>query len=312
MLLAIRGRSEKSKLERFIEKVIGERVPRSGIKIADAWETYKAKPDISKRTPRTLYEKELVWKSFVEWLKSNRPDMEWLRDISRESASVYMDTIRARVGSKSYANIRTSLRSVVQLLRIDGELQENVFDVVPSAAVSMTSWRHFAEDEYTRILEAADGEWRLACMVGYYTGLRFADVALLERKQIDLETWVITLIPRKMARYSNVVRIPIHPKLLDALRPVCGVDGYIMPELAKGYEARSKDVTRHFAKILTAAKVKDNVSFHSFRHTFNTNMQAMGVEVKTRQKLTGHSTPEMNQVYSHDIDVLRAAIDKLK
>ena len=297
-----------SNIKRFVEKGT---VPRSGIKIADAWQTYRSKPDIGKRTPRTLYEKECTWNAFVSWLSANRPDAEWMRDISREAAASYMESVRTRVGSKSYANIRTGLRSIIQLLRIDGELSENVFDVVPSAAVSMTSWRHFTGVEYKRILKAAKGEWHLACMVGYYTGLRFADVALLERKQIDLETGVITLVPRKMARYSNALRIPIHPTLLKALRPVCRKKGFIMPELANGYDARSKDVTRHFAKILKAAKVKDNVSFHSFRHTFNTNMQAMGVEVKTRQKLTGHSTPEMNQVYSHDIEILRKAIEKL-
>ena len=85
-----------------------------------------------------------------------------------------------------------------------------------------------------------------------------------------------------------------------------------MPGLAKGQDLRSPEVTRHFADILREAKVKGNVSFHSFRHTFNTRMEAAGVDIGTRQKLTGHSTEEMNLVYSHDIETLRAAIGKLK
>ena len=51
------------------------------------------------------------------------------------------------------------------------------------------------------------------------------------------------------------------------------------------------------------------LSFHSFRHGFNSAMANAGIAQEIRQKLTGHATAEMNAVYTHhELDPLRAAV----
>jgi integrase len=52
-----------------------------------------------------------------------------------------------------------------------------------------------------------------------------------------------------------------------------------------------------------------SLSFHSLRHSFNSAMANAGVSVEIRQKLTGHSSAEMNAQYTHhELEPLRAAV----
>jgi integrase len=52
-----------------------------------------------------------------------------------------------------------------------------------------------------------------------------------------------------------------------------------------------------------------SLSFHSLRHSFNSAMANAGVSQEIRQALTGHSSAEMNKLYTHhELEPLRAAI----
>ena len=53
-----------------------------------------------------------------------------------------------------------------------------------------------------------------------------------------------------------------------------------------------------------------HLSCHSFRHGFNSAMATGGVSQEIRQKLTGHSSPEMNKNYTHhELAPLRGAVN---
>ena len=51
------------------------------------------------------------------------------------------------------------------------------------------------------------------------------------------------------------------------------------------------------------------LSFHSFRHGFNSAMANQGIAQEIRQLLTGHASAEMNKNYTHhELEPLRAAV----
>jgi integrase len=65
--------------------------------------------------------------------------------------------------------------------------------------------------------------------------------------------------------------------------------------------------------VLRAAKGKGRTTFafgfHSLRHSFNSELANGGVSSELRQELIGHSSAEINEVYTHrELDRLRAAI----
>jgi integrase len=54
------------------------------------------------------------------------------------------------------------------------------------------------------------------------------------------------------------------------------------------------------------------LSFHSLRHSFNSVLVNAGVPQELRMKLTGHSSADMNAIYSHhELSTIRAALDHL-
>jgi integrase len=54
---------------------------------------------------------------------------------------------------------------------------------------------------------------------------------------------------------------------------------------------------------------QSSLSFHSLRHSFNAALANAGVGAEMRQELTGHSSLEMNRIYTHpDIEVKRKAV----
>ncbi len=57
---------------------------------------------------------------------------------------------------------------------------------------------------------------------------------------------------------------------------------------------------------------QSSLSFHSLRHSFNSALANAGVDQEIRQKLTGHASAAMNEVYTHrELEPLRAAIAAL-
>jgi integrase len=59
----------------------------------------------------------------------------------------------------------------------------------------------------------------------------------------------------------------------------------------------------------SGGRTLSSLSFHSLRHSFNSAMANAGVAQEIRQKLTGHSSAEMNKRYTHhELEPLRAAI----
>lgn len=210
-------------------------------------------------------------------------------------------------------NVRTSLNSIFMALRYEANLKESPFATVPSRSDDSKSYRPFTAKECAKIVENAEGEWKLVCLVAMYTGARFADIAHLSKPQVDWDLRLLHILPRKLARFGDKDIIPIHPKLEGPLRDVCAnAAGLLMPGLAAGQESSDKDVTGYFSELLKSLEISGKVGFHSFRHTFNTNLENAGVDVGTRQKLTGHSTVEMNLRYSQDIESMRRAIETLK
>jgi integrase len=194
----------------------------------------------------------------------------------------------------------------------------------------------FTLAEVAALMKAATSpEWSGLILTAAFTGLRLGDAARLSWESVDLETKKITVVPAKTKKKKTVVHIPIQPDLLAYLEAAPIHDDSpsapVFPTLAKVSVNASKGLSATFAEIMKAAKVdrgkasrtveegKAGVGrviyergFHSLRHTFTTWLRDAGVSEEDRMALTGHSTRESHQIYSHASEKAgRDAIDKL-
>jgi integrase len=194
--------------------------------------------------------------------------------------------------------------------------------------------RPFTHDEVAALIAAAPSEeWRGLVLVASFTGLRLGDAARLSWESVDLEKKMIVLIPSKTKRKKREVRIPIQDDLLAYLEAAPVHDDSptapVFPKLAKTPVNTKSGLSASFVGIMFAAEVdrgkpsreaegkgKGRVTyergFHSLRHTFTSWLRNAGVSEEDRMALTGHSTRESHQIYSHaDEKASQAAIAKL-
>jgi len=231
----------------------------------------------------------------------------------------------------------------------EGYLESNPAKAVatlPSACDEESGKSCFTDDQLTALLAAApDTDWRGAMLLAYTTGARFTDVTNMRwtnvnltaqpirvssvhlgKKPVILKPKAISFRPRKTARTGKLVVVPLHSQLEEHLMGIAGNDdaeGFLFPSLAGRPTGGARGLSPAFAAIMQKAGIKqasaqprkgvgrtvNALTFHSFRHTNNSAMANAGVSQETRQAAVGHSSPAMNEIYTHrKMEALRAAV----
>jgi integrase len=164
------------------------------------------------------------------------------------------------------------------------------------------------------------------------------DLGRLTWSALDLKAKTITFWQKKTEGKSAQAKVipPIHPDLESRLiaGPISdGPNAPVFPELFKN--SRSS-LSKAFIRIMKDAGIKAGLgrarpdakgqsaskgrsfslrSFHSLRHSFNSALANAGVPSALRRKLTGHTSEEMNALYTrHELQTIRqevAAIPRL-
>jgi len=212
--------------------------------------------------------------------------------------------------------------------RRQGLIQSNPAEALESLPHRAESKEVFTSDQLADLLAAAPSEdWRGAILFACFTGARLQDVANMLWTSIDLSSKSVRFTPRKTARSGKGIVIPLHEDLVAHLLNIAGKDdpnSPLFPSLAGRKTGGAHGLSKTFAGIMEKAGIKadtarprngkgravSKLSFHSFRHGFNTAMANQGIAQEIRQKLTGHASPEMNNNYTHhELEPLRAAVN---
>lgn len=241
------------------------------------------------------------------------------------------DVLAHRDGLMTASKGPKTVNLAVKIVRsgFNAARRQGLIPVNPAEAVEMLPHQPFAKgtfspEQVADIFEAAPSEdWRGAILFAYYTGARLQDVAGLRWASVDLGKGVATFTAKKT---GQDILVPLHQQLiawLTAAKADASGD-YVFQSLTGRTSGGAHGLSRRFADIMTAAGIKAEtarpknggkgraislLSFHSFRHTFNSAMANKGVAQEVRQKLTGHASAEMNKHYTHhEIEALRAAV----
>lgn len=192
------------------------------------------------------------------------------------------------------------------------------------AACSPSSWAE--GDKIAPRLE----DWRTVIIVGAFTGLRLGDACNLRWRDVDFSTKTLHVRPEKTRRQARDIVIPLHPFLEARLSELTGRDdqnAHLSPSLAGQKIGGRSGLSRQFQRIMEAAGI-ENVTlaggkegtgrrlsaygFHSLRHSYVSALANAGVAQDLRMALAGHSTADVNEIYTHrGLESLRGAVSKL-
>jgi integrase/recombinase XerD len=172
-------------------------------------------------------------------------------------------------------------------------------------------------EEVSRLLEAVRNQRdRTAMEVAYATGLRLGEVLRLKVADIDSGRMILRVDQGKGKKDRNVM---LGPALLETLR------GYwkrykpkvlLFPGQDPTRPVNPTMIQRAFVQAKREARIQKQVSFHSLRHSFATQLLESGVNVRTIQSLLGHRSLGTTQRYTHVagdyLKLTRSPLDSLR
>ena len=279
-------------------------------------------------SPRTILKYDRAVSGFVESLGS-RADSK-LEAISTADFHRFRESLLAEGRTPQTADGLVRKVLGVPFLRAFkvGLLPHNPLAALKPLKPKAASKGVFSSEDIARLLRVADMEWRGVILFGFYTGARLQDIVSLRRENVNLERKIISFVQRKT---DQAVIIPVHPELEDYMTlqlPASeSCDVRIFPTLSTKTGSGRSGLSMTFKNIMKAAGISAGVarkkagskgrdlsalSFHSLRHSFNSELANAGVASEIRQKLTGHASESMNRHYTHlELHTLQKAIQAL-
>ncbi len=322
LLIRLDSMPQKDRDQRRID--FGNRLLRlqaETLPFAEAWSKWMAMPNKSRHgnpSANTLTGYAAIWKRLEKWATAAK--LVNLHEMTRKHGEDYMAHLMAsKITARTYGAHLKFLRSMFKTLRLQAGIIENPFAELTIPELQTQSREAFTPEELKTICEKATGDWRYLVGIGIYTGLRLTDAVHLKWGDVSDR---IRVVPQKTKRRKKAVEIMLHPALaalLDELRRERGGNpsGHLFPALVKEYakaraypSAAFVDFLRDVCGIQTTATESDGPrrrmasakGFHSLRHSFVSMCAMAGVPQATTQKLVGHSSPAMTQIYSHTSD----------
>lgn len=250
-------------------------------------------------------------------------------DVIKANTKVGRDTL----GDKTINRYLSGISSFYKWLRSNDYVQNNPVDgklIDKRKLVVKKPRRAFTQEELQAVIDKGwfnrprDAIWWVS-LLNLYTGARRAEIAQLQTADVKtFENRLCLLITNesddddaeheKHIKNTNSRRIvPVHPQLLDfgfakfATRKTR--NGQVFPELKPdSREAWGVEVSVPFNKFLKTSGLKEiatrkgTLTYHSFRHTFITEMRRM-YRSEEVDLLTGH-VKTMGDGYNHTDDLI--------
>ena len=330
--LAMRGRLNPSRARALIAEIVeissGEKLSEFTVKgWVDEWLR-------EKRTSGALATAAAYSTATKLFLASlGEKSSNHLDSITATDIRVFRDSIRAKGRTAKTANIKLK---IIRSCFADAVRAHAVTSNPATAVKSLpeddsTKREPFTLDEAVKLLASApSSDWRGLMLVALFTGIRLGDAARLKAGNIDLKKGVVTLVPGKTKAKGRKLEIPLHDEVLAFFEehPLPAFAAApVFPSLASRKVGGKQGLSIEFGVIMDTAKVprmrsrstEDGAarmmsqrSFHSFRHTTTSLMANAGVAPEMRMSITGHSTNEAHQGYTHlELAPMREAVDRM-
>jgi integrase len=330
---------DKRLTEDFFYSLIGKEVQRATLRdCADKFLSGKRS-----KQPGTFVRYNRVLDSFCEYLHAG-DTAPLIADVNGETIQSFLNEVRSRTTASTANFYYDVLRAFFNHAVDNGKLSDNPTAKIESFKPSMEEAEHqrrgFDAPEIKLAYQAAPNAfWRFAIVCGLYTGLRLGNVATLRWSNFQNQT--LTVIDIKDHKELTIpVCSPFLQNMLAELRRRAGKvkpEAYIFDDYATRYlpaskhgENNSASLSLEFHSILVKAGLLEEyqrtnqgngrscrrtvspLSFHSLRHTFVSTLTASGAPQMVARELAGHSSDQVNELYTHTPpELLRKSLKRL-
>jgi site-specific recombinase XerD len=175
-----------------------------------------------------------------------------------------------------------------------------VVEKVPFAKVRKPLPTVLSVDEVRRMLAAVPPlKQRVVLSLIYATGARLAEAVQLRVADIDGERMKVHI---RHGKGGKPRMVPMSNALRELLRDYWRVErprDYLFPGKRPGHYLCKSTVQKECCLARLRAKIDKQASAHALRHSYATHLLELGVDLRTIQKLLGHSSLSTTAIYTH-------------
>ena len=180
-------------------------------------------------------------------------------------------------------------------------IEKNPFSGVKQIKVPSERPTYLTKEDFHRLLRLIPLAWfRDLVTFAVCTMMRSGEITSLTWDSVDLRRRIIMVENKKDFRLKTTRPrgVPMNDWVFKFLASRERKTGLVFT-FPDGRRLRVGYVGHKFKRIVRAAGLSEKIHFHSLRHTGASWLVQVGVSIYAVQKLLGHSTINVTQVYSH-------------
>ena len=232
---------------------------------------------------------------------------KYLISLKKEDIKDFLDNVEATPRTK--AHYLTVFNSFYKYLVFMDKIKNNPCDGIKAPKLEKKLPTYLTNEEIAklfniRLTKPVDYRNKAILEVMYATGARISEVINLELNQIDFEECIIRVVGK--GKKERI--IPLDDVAIDAL------DNYInnyRPFLIKnetcnyvflnknGEKISRQMIFKILKNLANKAGITKEISPHTLRHSFASNLLNNGADLRVIQELLGHENLETTEIYSH-------------
>jgi len=268
------------------------------------------------------------YRSLVEQFIRRQPPGLALRDVEgskhllpfvRDDSSVSVATLRKR-----WRHIKAFLNWNVE----QGHLDESPLDGIRPPKAEKKTPEFLTPEQLERWIRAVDADFEIkhgdghaadgqitwikdAALLAVGTGIRRRALVNLQWRDVNFDSGFLTVRNNEETGFKtksgHARRVPIVADAKDVLHRLHDRAAEKQEGQPTGYVLRNRSggqlsadyTSRRFKHYVRVAKLPEEISFHSLRHTCASWLAMKGVSMKTIQAILGHSTTAVTEKYAH-------------
>ncbi len=232
---------------------------------------------------------------------------KYLISLKKEDIKDFLDNVEATPRTK--AHYLTVFNSFYKYLVFMDKIKSNPCDGIKAPKLEKKLPTYLTNEEIAklfniRLTKPVDYRNKAILEVMYATGARISEVINLELNQIDFEECIIRVVGK--GKKERI--IPLDDVAIEAL------DNYInnyRPFLIKnetcnyvflnksGEKISRQMIFKILKNLANKAGITKEISPHTLRHSFASNLLNNGADLRVIQELLGHENLETTEIYSH-------------
>ncbi len=218
----------------------------------------------------------------------------------------------ARQPKKSASTVNIDLRAIRAALNV--AMRWKYLTEMPAFRLLRTEHRipaYFDMAGFQKLLGLVEEGWLRDLMVfSVATGLRRGEVLSLKWEDVDLPKRLVTIRHTK-SKQDRV--IPLNDIALALLKGKVGRSNCRLIFHRRGYPIGKSYLTHIFKRYVRDVHLDIRLHWHSLRHTHASWLVASGASLYAVQKLLGHSSPTVTQIYAHlQPEQLHSTVNRIK